>query len=221
MVTVFLNLVLSIGWLGRTGDKGKASLLQRAVWHAQKRRVLESRMLSYVYLREHAQLTYQATSSSSNCCELNLSWNTIRAKTKKGQTKCSFFTGQLFICGYICRLLLLKAFPIYSFQGSFFYSDNSRYNTPNICVLSDNFRTTVCRSSWKELSYTSSSRSKPTSLGGFFCFQKYGDKQINTKIFWGAGSNWNKKGRTGCLVYVTLTWHGSLTSGDLMSITFV
>lgn len=48
MVTVFLNLVLSIGWLGRTGDKGKASLLQRAVWHAQKRRVLESRMLSYV-----------------------------------------------------------------------------------------------------------------------------------------------------------------------------
>ena len=103
--------------------------------------------VSYVYLREHAQLTYQATSSSSNCCELNLSWNTIRAKTKKGQTKCSFFTGQLFICGYICRLLLLQAFPIYSFQGSFFYSDNSRYNTPNICVLSDNFRTTVCRSS--------------------------------------------------------------------------
>ena len=196
MVTVFLNLVLSIGWLGRTGDKGKASLLQRAVWHAQKRRVLESRMLSYVYLREHAQLTYQATSSSSNCCELNLSWNTIRAKTKKGQTKCSFFTGQLFICGYICRLLLLKAFSIHSFQGSFLYSDNSWYNTPNICVLSDNFRTTVCRSSWKELSYTSSSRSKPTSLGGFFCFQKYGDLQINTQNFWGAGSNWNKKGGT-------------------------
>lgn len=85
--------MLSIGWLERTGDKGKASLLQLAVWHAQKRRVLGSRMLSYVFLREHAQLTYQATSSSSNCCELNLSWNTIRAKTKKGQTKCSFFNG--------------------------------------------------------------------------------------------------------------------------------
>lgn len=122
MVTVFLNLVLSIGWLGRTGDKGKASLRQLAVWHAQKRRVLGSRMLSYVYLREHAQLTYQATSSSSNCCELNLSWNTIRAKTKKGQTKCSFFTGQLLFVAIFADSYYLRLFRSIVSKAVFFIS---------------------------------------------------------------------------------------------------
>lgn len=120
MVTVFLNLVLSIGWLGRTGDKSKASLLQHAVWHAQKRRVLESRMLSYMYLREHAQLTYQATSSSSNCCELKYHGTQSERKLKRARQSVLFLLDNYLFVAIFADSYYLKLFRSIVSKAVFF-----------------------------------------------------------------------------------------------------